>query len=439
MSTQSRLKGESPLAGKARSAQGGQMTLAFPRHPWRLGVLVGAAASCCALGVQAQTSEPSPYGIGVSETLTHESNLDRDVSGAEKSDLVSVTALNFSLDQPIGRQRLHANAALQLNRYRDHDERNGGGHDVSLQLDWETIENLSGLLGVQSVDRQYRYGLDSAQPFDGKNDERTQSAFARAKWGGMGVWSLMAGANVLDRSYSVAEFDATNKFRQWSAEAGGGYRPSPDLGFALVARHTRITRPDTATLTGDDVGRNDLEATATWQASGASRLEGRLTHSSENHSVTADEDFWTGGLTWDWAPSAKLRFLTRVLRDTEGSSGNIASPEATMPASPAGAQLRDALEWSVQWSLSPKVNVLAGAQWSRRHLQGLGGETGTELIGATDRTTGLSLGIRYAPLRSLDLGCDLRSEKRDTNTTDLTLTRPYDSLSVGCVLALWFR
>ena len=56
--------------------------------------------------VQAQTGEPSPYGIGVSETLTHESNLDRDVSGAEKADWVSVTALNFSLDQPIGRQPL---------------------------------------------------------------------------------------------------------------------------------------------------------------------------------------------------------------------------------------------------------------------------------------------------------------------------------------------
>lgn len=414
------------------------MSPAFPQHLWCTRALAGAALSC-AIGAQAQTSEPSPYGVGVSETLTHESNLDRDVSGAEKADWVSVTALNFSLDQPIGRQRLRGNAALQLNRYRDHDERNGGGHDVSLQLDWETIENLSGQLGVQSVDRQYRYGLDSAQPFDGKNDERTQSAFARAKWGGMGLWSLTAGANVLDRSYSVAAFDDVNKFRQWSAEAGGGYRPSPDLGFALVARHTRITRPDTPALAGDDVGRNDIEATATWQASGASRLEGRLTRSSENHSVVADNDFWTGALSWDWAPSAKLRFLTRVLRDTEGGSGNIASPEATMPASPAGAQLRDALEWSTQWTLSPKVNMLAAAQWSRRHLKGLGGETGTELVTATDRTTGLSLGVRYTPLRSLDFGCDLRSEKRDTSGDAPTLTRPYDSLGAGCSLALWFR
>lgn len=414
------------------------MSSAFPQRPWCAWAVAGAAASC-AFGVQAQTSEPSPYGIGVSETLTHESNLDRDVSGAEKADWLSVTALNFSLDQPIGRQRLRGNAALQLNRYRDHDERNGGGHDVSLQLDWETIENLSGQLGLQSVDRQYRYGLDSAQPFDGKNDERTQTAFGRAKWGGMGEWSLMTGAAVLDRSYSVATFDDANKFRQWSADAGAGYRPSPDLGFALVARHTRITRPDTAALVGDDVGRNDLEATAAWQATGASRLEGRVTRSSENHSVAPDADFWTGALSWDWVPSGKLRFLTRVLRDTEGSSGNIASPEATMPASPAGSQLRDALEWSAQWSLSPKLNMLAAAQWSRRHLKGLGGETGIDPIAATDRTTGLSLGVRYLPTRSLDVGCDLRSEKRSTDTDSLALTRPYDSLSVGCALALWFR
>lgn len=414
------------------------MTTAFPQRPWRARALVGAVT--CALGAaHAQTGEPSPYGIGVSETLTHESNLDRDVGGAEKADWLSVTALNFSLDQPIGRQRLHGNAALQLNRYRDRSERNGGGHDVWLQLDWETIESLSGLLGLQSVDRQYRYGLDSAQPFDGKNDERTQSAFARAQWGGLGAWSLVAGANVLDRSYSVAAFDTANKFRQWSAEAGGGYRPSPDLGLTLVARHTRITRPDTATVTGDDVGRNDIEATATWQASGASRLEGRLTRSAEDHSAAADERFWTGGLAWDWAPGAKLRFKTRVARDTEGSSGKVASLETAMPASPAGTQLRDALEWSAQWSLSPKINLLAGAQWSRRHLKGLGGLTGTDPIAATDRTTGLSLGVRYAPLRALDLGCDLRSEKRDTDTADLTLTRPFDAMSVGCALSLWLR
>lgn len=377
----------------------------------------------------------TPFSIGVSEHLLHDSNLFRQSSG-EQADWTSSTALNLGIDQQFGRQRLHGSAALQFNRYRDHDELNNTGHDVGLQLDWETVNSLSGVLGVQSNRRQYQFGIDSGAPSTGLNIEQTQTGYFQGRLGGMGLWSLVAGANAVKRRYSDDLFAELNDFSQWAVEGGVGYRPSPDLGSTLMLRHTRISRPDSAQGPGDDVGRNELELGANWKASGASQFDAHLTRSHENHSEAADRDFWTGGIGWDWTPTGKLHLRTQLLRDTEGSNGGLTPPDPARPTTPAGDQLRDALQWTAQWELTSKINLTAGAQWSRRKLSS---EVNNTVLRATDRTTAFTLGVRYAPLRSLDLGCDLASEKRNTNTTDVTLTRPYDAMAIGCTLQFWFR
>ena len=378
-----------------------------------------------------QTATSTPFAFGVSETVTHDSNLFRAVDGAEQPDWLSLTALNLALDQPLGRQRLRGNASLNLSRYRTNDQLNNAGHDLQLQLDWETAGNLSGGLGVQSTRQQYRYGFDSVQPFDGLNAEATQSAFARARWGGMGDWGLAVGMNTLRRDYSAAAF-AANELSQWSADAGGSYRPGPDLMFSLLARHTEIARPDVGAQIGDDMGRDDVELGAQWQASGASRFDLSVARSNENHDMSADRQFWTGSLAWNWAPSAKLKFNTRVLRDTAGSSGLSADPAAVA----AGSQLRDAAQWSAVWEVSAKFTVDAGVQWSKRRLSGV---VGGNALTAEDRTLGLNLGARYSPSRSLDLSCSVLTERREVVAASLLLTRPYDDLAVRCALQFWIR
>lgn len=423
--------------------------LSLPRTRFAMQLL--AAAACAMVGsVQAQSEPPppvapqsgpaQPFSFGISQTLTHESNLFRDETD-EEEDWTSTTALNFALDQPIGRQRLKGTAALQANRYRDHDELNNTGHQLGLQLDWETIADLSGALGVQSSRHQYRYGLDSTTPVDGRNIESTQSGFFQARLGGMGQFALQVGGNSLHREYSAEQFAKLNDLSQWSIEGGGAYRPGPDLTATLLGRYTRISRPDSDLGLGDDVARRDVELAAVWQVTGASRFDARLTRSEEKHAILADRNFWTGGIGWDWVPSAKLRFRTQALRDTEGGSGNVASPEATMPAAPAGDQLRDAFLWSAQWSATAKINVVGTAQWSKRKFTEL---QALSSIHVEDRTTALTLGVRYTPFRALDLGCDLGSENREVSSDAqanqvVTTSRPYDSMTAGCTLQFWFR
>jgi hypothetical protein len=253
----------------------------------------------------------------------------------------------------------------------------------------------------------------------------------------MGLWSLHAGADSLDRKYSDDTFDKLNRLSQWSSEGGIGYKPSPDLSTMLLLRYTRISRPDTDLGPGDDVARKEAELRADWQATGASKLDLRIGRADEKHSVAEDRGFWTGGIGWGWMPSGKLLLKTQLLRDAEGGSGNVIAPNATGPTpARAGDLLRDAFIWSAQWAATSKINLTAAAEYSRRRYSDLIPDSSSHVV---DRTTALTLGLRYSPQRWLDLGCDLGHEHRETNTTDQTVTRPYDSFVAGCMATFWFR
>ena len=67
-----------------------------------------AAAVACGL---ARADEPSPYFIGVTQALTHDSNINRIPNGT--SDNYSSTGIVAGLDQRIGRQRVYASAGLR--------------------------------------------------------------------------------------------------------------------------------------------------------------------------------------------------------------------------------------------------------------------------------------------------------------------------------------
>jgi hypothetical protein len=252
----------------------------------------------------------------------------------------------------------------------------------------------------------------------------------------MGLWSLQAGGETMHRKYSDETFDKLNRLRQWSGEGGIGYKPSPDLSSTLLLRYTRISRPDTDLGFGDDVGRKEVELGLAWQATGASKLDLRLGRAEEKHSVLEDRSYWTGNFTWNWMPSGKLNLKTQLLRDAEGGSGAAVATDSTSTPASAGDLLRDAIIWQAQWAATAKINVTAGAEYSRRRYTDLIPESTSHIV---DRTTALMLGVRYSPQRWLDLGCDLGHEHRETNTLDQTVTRPYDSLVASCLVTFWFR
>jgi hypothetical protein len=95
-------------------------------------------------------AEASPYTLGASQTVTYDSNLLRLSNGQavpdgySRADTVYTTALIAGLDQPIGRQRVYANATLRANRLSKNRIYDNEGYALAGGLDWSTVNRPAG-------------------------------------------------------------------------------------------------------------------------------------------------------------------------------------------------------------------------------------------------------------------------------------------------------
>ena len=76
--------------------------------------MVGGVASAQTTAPATASSDPNPYYLGVSQALTHDTNVTRSPQGP--SDNYSSTSLLGGFDQPIGRQRLSRGRPSQSSR-----------------------------------------------------------------------------------------------------------------------------------------------------------------------------------------------------------------------------------------------------------------------------------------------------------------------------------
>src|SRR3954471_20845564 len=108
-----------------------------------------------------------PFSFGASENLQHQSNLGHSPTN-ETADWISTTEFSAGIDEPVGRDKLVASAAVNFNRYKRLHSLNSTGYQAGAEFDWNTIGDLSGALGVDSHRRQYFYGETSEFSFLGE-------------------------------------------------------------------------------------------------------------------------------------------------------------------------------------------------------------------------------------------------------------------------------
>lgn len=404
-----------------------------------LACLLGALASGAA---HAQTS---PYYLRASQTFSYDSNLFRvpDAAGTE-SDVISTTALTVGLDQPISRQRLIASATVRGNAYRDNSELNGAGYDLLLGLDWEAASKLSGTARITAS--QSQAGFESygglAQPQSGRNQERSRLVDLRGQYGGASVLTLEAQANLTDISYSSTGF-ASRERESAMLGAGLRWRPGGPWSFGLMLRRTDGEYPRfSATAGADEYTRNDVDLTAEYQPTGASRLSGRITHTDEEHDLDASRDFSgvTGELRWNYQATGKLSFMTLLARETGSGSST------TTQLVPGGdetttyltdSRLTNRLGLQADWEATAKIRVTANFDYSRdfydtQFLDGSGVVAGNRR--GYSRRVGLTAG--YAITRVWTLQCGLSRLSRDSGVTLGGQSYAYDANTGSCSATL---
>jgi len=88
----------------------------------------------------------NPWYFGVSETLTHDTNIFRVPNGTSGN--ISSTSLNGGIYQPFGRQRLSAAGTVSYNKYFGESSLDNTSYDLRGNFDWETVGHLSGNVGL---------------------------------------------------------------------------------------------------------------------------------------------------------------------------------------------------------------------------------------------------------------------------------------------------
>ncbi len=395
----------------------------------RYGLVAAAAAGCMHAALAQQGS--SPYSIGVAQTFSHESNLlrvrDGQVApqGFSVGDTVSSTALVAGVDQNFGRQRLSGNAVLRANRYNKNEDFNSSGYSLNLGLDWETIERLSGRVSLgadrnQRPDLRDRFGRFIA----GGNAEDTQRLTAVARLGLAGPLSLEAGFNYTDVSYE-SSLAAYAEYRQVGGSLGVRYRLGGATSVALAYRAADIDYPNLLISLAnprDKRRRQDIDLNFVWVPSGASRLDLTLSQGRTRYDQLNDRSFegTTGAVVWSYNPGGRLRGNLRLARDT-GQNSDLATT--------AFSQTTDTLRIGADYDITGKIVASASIQHYRRTLDGSG--VFVSGIRGTDTGNNLTLGLRWAVLRSVTVGCQGSYEKRGTNSNPL-LNDGYTAKIASC-------
>lgn len=402
------------------------------RH--RLLVLLGATAAAVA---QAETS---PYYVGASQTFTHESNLlrladgDTAPAGSSKSDTISSTALLAGIDQPIGRQRLFGNLTLRANRLSNNEIYDNESYALAAGIDWATVDNISGGLKFSANRNLASFNTVEIGLVTKKNLESTQQVEASVRVGVVTEWTAEIGASHRSVDYSAAEY-RSREFRQDSLSAGLRYRPAATGTFGVALRSAKGKYPRFFNLApdvyeADAFERRDLDLTATLLPSCASTFNARVSWSQTRYDVATERDFSgvTGMLKWSWAATGKLRVETRLARDPSQDSyfSDLAAGQTV-----DYSRVTTSLRLRADYDLSAKIAVNTTLSTAQRSLtRTLQNSFGASLAdNGSDRTSGLALGATWTPTRSVQVGCDIASDKR---RGDAPLSSNLSSTTTSC-------
>ncbi len=410
---------------------------------------IAAAASC-----GAWADEPSPYYIGVTQSLTHDSNVYRvsdtyfDTTlaplGRTRADNYSNTGLIGGFDQLISRQRVYANLNLHYNKYQDNSTLNNTSYGVSAGWDWATIENLSGNLSLDANQSLAALNGNALVPVTTRNLVKTDQLSTSVRWGGEGLLNLTGSYAHSRVKYSAPEYLSSQSSGD-TGSIGANFRLGPDLRVGGALRFTRTVSPygvaltqvlppstDPADYASNTTSGRNVDLTLDWRSTAQTNLNARLswTHQSNSNSGASSLDFsgLTGAITANYAPTAKLTFGAGISRDAGTNSSFFNTPTST-PGTPVSglsqnSQTTDAYSLRAGYAATAKISLNANLQYRRSRI--VNSPANDE---STDDTRSASLGASYEIARSLQLGCNLSHESHSLSGI---AGYSYGANTVGC-------
>ncbi|MDP9045230.1 MAG: hypothetical protein M3O01_10550 [Pseudomonadota bacterium] len=413
-------------------------------RPLRRPIVVALASfAACA----AQADEPSPWYIGASEAITHDSNVNRisDNSAVSdpdgKGDTYSSTSLLGGFDQAYSRQHFYGRATVSYNKYMHHGYLDNVSYGLGAGWDWATIWDLSG--GFFASTNQSLAQLNGNQPAQSvsfsRNEVRADQYGANVNWGGAGPLSVRGSLTHSKVSYSRTAANVSDSSAN-SASLGLYYAVGPTLTTGIAYRVTRTEANDINGHPYTSDGRN-IDLSADWRYSVQTGVNARLSFTRQGDSGGSGNSFSgiTGALGATYAPTAKVGLSANVARDagTNGTffnvpvtTGTTTAPATTSTGYYQNSTVADTLSLGASYAATAKIGVNAGYSYRSATINaGPAGEYKDNLQIA-------SLGVSWAVARAWTLGCNVSREKRDTQSTPAFT---YTANVVGCSAQVMLR
>ena len=398
--------------------------------------MIAALATATSCGAWA--ADPNPYYLGISQGLTHDSNIFRSPGGP--SDNYSSTGLLGGVDQMISRQRVYATAHVDLNRYQDQQQLNNTSYGVNAGWDWATIEKLSGNVYARLNQNLASLNDNTLRPSTDRNISTNRQFGARARWGGDAALSLVGGYGHSSVNYSAPAYQSSAN-SQNSYDIGVNYRVGSTLLVGSVLRYTRteadkaLAQPGGGFLSNTTNGRS-IDLTAQWDASARTRTNTRVSWTNQTNSGVGNRDYsgLTGSFDFSHVPTGKLSFTGSLSRDagTNGTMINATDIRTNTPivGRSENSQVANNLSLGASYAATSKINLTAGVQY--RHsiiVEAVNAGTFASSREYGDTSRSLTFGANYAISRNWSMACTLAHIERAVGGT---LPFQYNANTANC-------
>lgn len=403
----------------------------------RAASLVACATVTLTAQAQGFSAPDRPWYLGVGLAGIRDSNPGK-VPDAQnpKADRYLEGSLFGGVNARFGRQSAFVNGELRSSAKRDPNESNG--YTLRTGLNWETVNRLSGEFAAAASRNLARGGVAGVANTNEKNFETVTDLRAGVSWGAPGRLQLFGEVvgNQLDFSSDVA---AQQRLEQTAGSAGVRYRTSEFLTAGLGYRATQGKYPDFFPLGAGrysplDFDRRDIDLTVNFTASGASALFARISSTKQEfeQDPSRDTDGVTGELTWNWRPTGRLGFVASAVRET-GAAATFRqlAPTPAAPGATGSAGTTGTGTTGTGTTGTGTPNTTTGQTASTAINSPF---SNTAFADASSDSTGIRLGATYAltAKTAIDFGAG-RVQRKFTGTTSFTETT--NTISAGVAWA----
>lgn len=396
---------------------------------------LGTSVGCVAFAGNVPRDPGDPFGITLSEQVTHDDNVYRlpdDInmadlvpgSDASRDDLVSRTSVAADGKWELARQSIAVSLAVDGNRYAANDTLNNTSGNGRADWNWSLGRDWSGQLGGT-------YGRSLAgfvnSRFFAKDQLDTYDYHGAASYRLTPHWSLSGRAQLAAGSHDTAARQ-TDDFESQSDTFGIQYLSRRGDQFGLEYRRTNASFPNEVPGDGLFSDRDYIDRTANLTVSYAltvkTSFQGSIGYLWRHYPRSVIGDF--AGPTWNalfhWEPRSRTRIELSQWQE----------PQAYVDAESNHFEARGT-RLTCAWLPTNKISVSFDISRENHDYTGFDPTAFTQPP-RRDKLWNRQAALSYTPVQMLELDLTYRVERRDTNRAFYA----YDDRSITLGLSLIF-